>query len=167
MWRPGSRNWRAGAGLILFLFLAVCAVAALHVRHRDGHHRLVVTAGYGTRSVLEAPVSPGSEFVLRYTHSQTGGPMEMWFTVGPDYKIVLSEIRAKVLRPEIEELAGYAREVVKENGWTIYRGMNQVMDPLFIRVRVSDGQHSLVLNGNEIPLQSIAEAGTRLELRVR
>ncbi|MDK2931172.1 MAG: hypothetical protein PWR07_1303 [Bacillota bacterium] len=167
MWRPGSRNWWTSAGLILFLFFAVCAVMALQVRRSDRHHRLVVTAGDAARPLLEAPVWPGSQFVVRYAHSQTGGPMEMWFTIGPDFKIVLSEIRAKVLRPEIEELTGYAREVVKENGWTIYRGLNQVIDPLFIRVRVSGGQHSLVLNGNEIPLRSIAEAGTRLELRVR
>jgi hypothetical protein len=93
--------------------------------------------------------------------------MEMRFALGPDCRIVLREVRAEILRPEIEELARYALEVVREGAWTVYRGMNQRIDPLFVRVRVSDGEQDLVINGTAIPLRSLAASGARLELRVR
>ncbi len=117
--------------------------------------------------ILEIPASPGTEFIVKYTHSQTSGPMEMHFKVDPHHRIVLTEIWAKVLRPEIEELVGYAQVVVQHEGWTIYRGIGQRMDPLVLRVRVTPGEHSLVIDGKEIPLLSVANAGDRLHLRVR
>lgn len=164
--RPGN------IGLALCLLVGTCVIAGARLlwwggEGEGGCHTLVITAGYGTDPLLKTPVAPGSEFVLRYTHSQTGGPMELWFTVNPQCRIVLREVRAKVLRPEIEDLAEYAQEVVMKDGLTIYRGMEQVMDPLVIRVRVSEGEQSLVLGGREIPLRSLADGGTRLEIRVR
>ncbi|MGE5574296.1 MAG: hypothetical protein ACM3ZU_14980 [Bacteroidota bacterium] len=167
MSRPGSRTTMAGIGLILLVLSVAGVAAAVRSLYSGGAHRLVVTDSDTGRTVLEAPVSPGTRFVVKYTHSQTGGPMEMWFVIGLDRRIMLSEIRARILRPEIEDLTAHAREVVKNDGWTIYRGMNQVIDPLFIRVRVSAGEHSLVINGRETPLRSIADAGARLELRVK
>jgi len=161
------RRCKSVVVLVLCILSAAAAFLAFYSKNAAGQRMLVISGEDKSKPILEIPVSPGSEFTVKYTHSQTGGPMEMHFAVDPGYKIVLTEIRAKVLRPEIEELTGYARTVVRHDGWTIYRDIGQKMDPLFLRVRVSPGEHSLVINGKEIPLLSIAGAGDRLQFRVK
>lgn len=117
--------------------------------------------------LLEAPAQEGVDIRLLYTHSQTGGPMQMRFTLDSQLRVVLTELWGQVLTIDIERLGELASGVRKEGDWTVYWGIRLTMDPLVIRTRVTEGTQALLVGAELIDLTVVARAGERVTVQVR
>jgi hypothetical protein len=115
------------------------------------------------RIVLCARLSPGEEFVLRFTHSVNQRPVFETLRADDDHLVIVKS-RFDSFGAGMPDISnGGGTLALREDGWLEWTVNRRVPE---VTVRVGrTANHTLHLKGGTVPLARLAEPGSALSLR--
>ncbi len=116
-------------------------------------------------ALLRAPVQPGEEFIISFTHSVNRRPVHDTLRAETDHMTIVSSRFDAFGAGMPETSTAEGTLTVAEDGWLLWT-VNRPVPEVVVRVgRVAD--HILTLKGHDIHLADLAPPGTALTFQVR
>lgn len=138
------------------------AAAALLAAAPASAGTLVVASG--GEEIVRAPLGAGGEWCLTWNHSVTGGAVADCFA-SEGGRMVLRRSYLHDFAAGLGEVPGRGRIRAAEGGGYWIEGIDEVVDPLVLRVGRPGTDHRLRAGGREIALSRIAP-GARVTIGI-